>query len=586
MRWSLNELYKSFDSQKFIDDMAKCDSLIKDLNNSIAEVTKDTKEPVKKLEWYIKFNIELQTVVSKLNSYCNLTLSVDTKNKTALKFVEVLENKITGTAVAEASFKKWISTLNGIDSIIEASALLKKHKFFIYELVKSGKYILGEKEELVIARMKNTGSNAWAKLHDLVTSTLLIEINVDKAIKKLPLTVIRDMAYDKDVRKRKKAYEAEINSYAKIEDTSAACINGIKGEVISLCDIRGYNSPLEHTLINSRMDAETLDVMLSAIKEKLPSIRRYYKEKANILGCKGGLPFYSLFAPVGEANMKYTYDEAKEFVVKNFRTFSDKLADFAENAFDKQWIDAEMREAKVGGAFCQNIHAISESRVMSNFGGRFNDVVTLAHELGHAYHGFCLKDQSILNSDYPMPIAETASTFCETIVKNAAMSSTKKSEAYTILESSLADSTQVIIDIYSRFLFESELFKRRKISSLSSEELKDIMISSQKEAYGDGLDPNYLHPYMWVCKPHYYSAEYNYYNFPYAFGLLFSKGLYAEYMIKGELFVKEYDNMLSATGENNLEDVAKIMGIDIHSKEFWIKSLEIIEKEVEKFINW
>jgi len=585
MKWSLNELYKSFDSKKFKDDMVKCDSLIKDLNDSIIEITKDTKEAVKKLEWYIQFSTELQNVVLKLMSYCNLTLSVDTKNQTALKYIEILENKLTDIVVPEARFKKWISTLNSIDFVIEGSSLLRTHKFFIKELIESGKYILSENEEMVIAKMKNTGSNAWKKLQDLVASTLLVDINIDKVDKRLPLTVIRNMAYDKDEKKRKRAYDAEIKSYGKIEALSASCINGIKGEVISLCDVRGYKSPLENTLINSRMDSQTLDAMFSAIDEKLPSLRRYYKKKAEILGCKNGLPFYSLFAPVGEVNMTYTYEEAKDFIVRNFRSFSDKLADFAENAFSKQWIDAEMKEGKVGGAFCQNIHAIGESRVMSNFGGYFNDVVTLAHELGHAYHGFCLKDESILNSDYPMPIAETASTFCETIVKNAAMKSTEKSEAFTILESSLADSTQVIIDIYSRFLFETELFKRRKISSVSSDELKAIMISSQKESYGDGLDPNYLHPYMWVCKPHYYDAEYNYYNFPYAFGLLFSKGLYAQYIAEGESFVKKYDDLLAAAGKNNLVDMAKIVGIDIHSKGFWIKSLEIIEEEIEKFIS-
>jgi oligoendopeptidase F len=222
---------------------------------------------------------------------------------------------------------------------------------------------------------------------------------------------------------------------------------------------------------------------------------------------------------------------------------------------------------------------------MLNYGDTFSDVVTLSHELGHGYHGDCLNNESFLNSDYPMPIAETASTFCETIVKKAAIKTATKAEAFAILESEISDCAQVIVDIYSRFLFESEVFERRKESSLSAAELKDIMIRAQKEAYGDGLDEAYLHPYMWACKPHYYYATHNFYNFPYAFGLLFAKGLYAEYLNRGDEFVKAYDKLLAITGKNKIADVTKLMNIDIHSVDFWRSSLKTIEEDIEKFIE-
>ncbi|MBZ4668564.1 MAG: family oligoendopeptidase, partial [Defluviitaleaceae bacterium] len=378
---------------------------------------------------------------------------------------------------------------------------------------------------------------------------------------------------------------AELKAYDKIAEASAASLNGIKGEVITESKMRGYHSPLEMTLIHSRMDQETLDAMFSSIMESLPSFRKYLKKKAELLGHKNGIPFYDLFAPMGEVEMKFTYEEAKDFIVKNFSKFSPALGNFAKNAFEKRWIDAEPRDGKRGGAFCSNIHAIKESRILSNFTGTFNDVVTLAHELGHGYHGECLKNETYLNSDYPMPIAETASIFAETIIINAALKEASPEEAFAILESDLMSSTQVIVDIYSRFLFEDELFKRREHGSLSVNELKKMMLESQKEAYGEGLDENYLHPYMWVCKPHYYYADYNYYNFPYAFGLLFSKGLYALYLERGETFVKEFDDLLAATGKSNLVDVAKKMNIDLHSVEFWKNSLKLIEKDIDKFIH-
>ena len=392
------------------------------------------------------------------------------------------------------------------------------------------------------------------------------------------------MAYHKDAHVRKTAYEAELESYKKVEEASAAALNGIKGEVITLADLRGY-SPLEEVLLQSRMDRETLDAMFTAIMEYLPVFHKYYRQKGKILGHKNGLPFYDMFAPVGSLDLTFTYDEAMEFVVENFRTFSDRLADYAQNAYENNWLDVEPREGKRGGAFCSNIHPIGESRIMANFEGSFSNMTTLAHELGHGYHGLNLKDESILNSRYPMPIAETASIFCETIVENAQLEKSTDEEVLGILESSISGAGQVIVDIFSRYLFETRLFEIRKDHPLSVDELKNLMVEAQKEAYGDGLDHDYLHPYMWINKGHYYSAGRNFYNFPYAFGLLFAKGIYAEYLNRGKDFVPEYDKLLNATGKNSIKDVAAMVGIDVSNPDFFRNSLKLIEKDIERFIE-
>lgn len=585
LRWSLDELYTSFESENFINDIEKLNNIIEKINNW-AEVNLNTKEnTAQKIEEYIEMQIELNSLFEKLMSFAELTSSVDAKNEKALMVIDKLQTKITELTKPSVKFQRWLSSIDNLDEIISSSKTLNEHEFYLKEIYNKAKYLLSDEEEILIAKMSNTGSNAWTKLQNILTSTLLVDINVDGEEKQLPLPIVRNMAYDKDPKIRKTAYEAELKAYKKIEESSAACLNGIKGEVLTICEMRGYSSPLAMTLIDSRMDKETLEAMLSAMKESLPAFRKYYKRKAELLGYNNGLPFYELFAPMGEIDMNFTYDEAKDYIVKNFRSFSEKLAVFADTAFKNRWIDAEPREGKRGGAFCSNLHPIKQSRILSNFTGSFSDVITLAHELGHGYHGDCLKDESILNSDYPMPLAETASIFCETIVKNAALKEATKEEAFWILEQSISDAGQVIVDIYSRFLFESNLFEKRKDHALSVRELKELMLDAQKEAYGDGLDRSFLHPYMWVCKPHYYEAAYNFYNFPYAFGLLFATGLYAEYLKKGEAFVEEYDKLLAATGKNNAVDVAKLMGIDIRSVDFWRSSLKLIEKDIEKFIK-
>ncbi len=583
MKWSLEELYESFSDKQYLDDFDRCDILIDKINVFSKSKLSNFDDCESKIETIIKYMIDYYETYSLLRTFTFLSLSTDARNEKAAKLIEKLNKKNTNLKKPMVRIQKWLANVDNLDEIIDKNVFIEEHSFFLEELIEENKYMLSEAEESLISQMKNTGSRAWTKLQQDLTSTLMVKVENEE--KDLPLPVVRNMAHDKDPDIRKKAYQAELNAYKKIDEPIAASLNCIKGEVITTTELRGYKSPLEKTLIDSRMDYETLQTMLSAIKESLPLFHKYYRHKAMLLGHVNGLPFYDLFAPIADADFDFSYKDARDFIVDNFRSFSSQLANYAENAFEKRWIDAKPREGKRGGAFCSNIHPIGESRILSNFTGSYSDVSTLAHELGHGYHGFCLKDESILNSDYPMPLAETASIFCQTIVDSAAIEEADSDSALAILDNSLSDAGQVIVDIYSRYLFESKLFEMREESSLSVKELKEIMLWAQKESYGSGIDADYLHPYMWLCKPHYYEASLNFYNFPYAFGLLFAKGLYARYQIEGEGFVKEYDDILRATGRMKITDVCKLAGIDISSKEFWKESLDIIAEDINNFIK-
>jgi pepF/M3 family oligoendopeptidase len=601
MKWNLDALYTSFESDNLLNDIIKLDKSIKELNlwieTTLIESAALQENPAKIADIisdYLHSYTTIAKLYSALSSYAELTFSVDAANNTAKKYTEILNQKLPEITKATVQFSRWISLIENINKVIQNSGLLREHSFYINEISNNSKYLLTDREEILASKLKNTGSNAWSQLWNVLTSKVKVNIKIDGEEKELPLPVIRNMANEADSYTRENAFNAEIAVYKKFEEAAAASLNSVKGEVITISELRGFKSPLEMTLINSRMDEKTLNAMFSSIKEYLPVFRKYFRKKAELLGHNKGLPFYDLFAPMEitsginystEKKLTFTYEQARDFIVNNFRGFSDSLADYAENAFEKNWIDAEQREGKSGGAFCENLHVIGESRIMSNFDGSFSGLTTLAHELGHGYHGHCLINESFLNSDYPMPLAETASIFCETLIINAAMKNASESEAYTILENSLQSDSQVIVDIYSRFLFESELFEKRKKSSLSVEELKDIMLNAQKQSYGDCLDQDQLHPYMWACKPHYYDANFNFYNFPYAFGLLFAKGLYAEYLKTGNSFIEKYDSLLKETGKNKVTDVTEMMGIDIQSTEFWKSSLELTAKDIEKFIS-
>lgn len=585
MRWSLDELYTSFDSKEFQEDIERYEMLIQEFSSWSENKLGNSEDSLQTIEEYISYLQQLSSLSTKLGAYASLVSSVDAKNDVALQYSNKLSVMGSNLTKPNVKFQSFLKQINNLQELITSSELLKTHEFFLAQIKLNSNYMLSEKEEVLISKLKNTGSTAWTNLQNKVSSTLMVDINLKGENKILPLPAIRNLAYSADAKTRKTAYEAELASYKKIEDSSAAALNGIKGEVLTITELRGYSSPLEEVLLQSRMDRETLDAMFTAIKDFLPVFHKYYRRKGELLGHNNGLPFYDMFAPMGSIERTFTYKEAMDYIVDNFRTFSDKLSDFAQNAYEKNWLDVEPRDGKRGGAFCSNLHPIGESRIMANFDGSFSNMTTLAHELGHGYHGLNLRDVSILNSRYPMPIAETASIFCETIVISAALNEATDEEAFGILETSISDAGQVIVDIYSRYLFETEVFERRKNHPLSVNEFKDIMINSQKEAYGNGLDHNVLHPYMWVNKTHYYSAGRNFYNFPYAFGLLFSKGLYSEYLKRGKEFVAEYDELLKATGNNNIKDVAMRMKIDVQDPEFFRSSLRLIEKDINKFIQ-
>jgi len=431
------------------------------------------------------------------------------------------------------------------------------------------------------SKLSELSSGSWSRLQGLTTANLPVSFR-DKEI---TLSEVRNLAYDNDASVRKDAYDAELKAYEAIEDQVALALSNIKREVVIMNELRGYESALDKTLYQSKMTKATLDAMIEAMKDYRPLFADYLKAKATYLKHEGSLPFYDMFAPVGKLEKTYTYEEAQEIVKEGFYSYSKRLGDFATKAFDKNWIDPFPKKGKRGGAFCSNQPQLKQSRIMSNFTGSLSDILTLAHELGHGYHGEIISNNDPLFWSYPMPLAETASIFCETIVNNHLLSMiTDPKERLSVLENSLQGDTQVVIDILSRFFFESNLFEKAN-GPISKHQMKSMMVEAQKEAYQDGLDENVLNPYMWLNKGHYYSAGLNFYNFPYAFGLLFGKGLYAQYLKNPETFLKSYDDLLSLTTKTTVEEVAKSMNIDVTQKAFWIDSLEQVNKDIQEVIK-
>jgi len=580
-KWNLDALYPSFESKEFQDSLVLIEKLIEESKTYAINEFKDTSDALIKIKTFIFKSEELRSLLIRSFVFCSLSLATDAMNEEAKKYMNKMQQLSSKMTLASTKFSKWIPTIDNLDELIASDALLTEVKYYINRIVESSKYLLSDAEEIVISKLTQSGSIAWGQLQSELTATLKVDFDG----KEITLSEVRNLSSDKDPNVRKSAYEAELAAYPKISQSVAYALNGVKGEVNTICELRGFESALDQAVYQSRMEKSTLNALIESMKEYLPHFQKYIKRKGELLGHKNGLPYYDIFAPMGESSKEFTIDEAMEYIFENFRTFSSGLEALARRAKDEEWIDYTSRPGKRGGAFCSNIHPIKQSRILTNFSGSFSGVITLAHELGHAYHGDQIFSERLVNSSYTMPVAETASTFCETIVKNAALKDAEKEEKITILEQSLKGSTQVVVDILSRFIFEAEVFDKRKTTPLNPRMLNEMMISAQKEAYGDSLDHDYLMPYAWLNKGHYYRGGLSFYNFPYAFGLLFAKGIYAEFIKQGEPFVQKVNLLLRKTGQMSVEEVAGLVGLDISSREFWNSSLDVIVEEINLFLE-
>lgn len=567
LRWDLDSLIPGLDSPEYGASVVRLAAELDDLEAGL-----DTHAPLERLiELYNKAS-QTATLVGVV-TYCSVT--ADSSSELAQAKASELD---TQSARLRKLAKRLAAEVGALDlaAELDASETVRSHEFALLKMQVTAQRLMSPDEEALASDMELTGSVAWTRLYRNVSSQLKVEVEGQGV---LPVSAVRALAYDPDRETRRKAYEAELSAWPTVEVTLAAAMNSIKGETLTLGRCRGWESPLDQALFVSNIDRSTLDAMLTAAEESFPDFRRYLRAKARALGIEK-MAFYDLFAPVGEESRAWSVEEAKTFVAEQFNKFSPRMGGLAERSYAERWTDWEPRPNKVDGAYCASAGG-DASRVLMNFKPSFGSVSTLAHELGHAYHNLCLGERTPLQRQTPMTLAETASIFCETVIRQATLEELEGKEALAVLEASLQGCCQVVVDITSRYRFETAVFEGRKERDLSPSELCARMREAQLSTYGDGLDADLLHPYMWAAKPHYYGRAF--YNFPYMFGLLFATGLYAVYAKEGMPFCARYDDLLSSTGLADAATLADRFGIDIRTPEFWRASLDTIRADIDRF---
>ena len=584
--WSVADLHESLTSRSFVDAMEQMTSEVARLAalfdehqiRAIDHRAPTAAEAAACGAAIAAYNGTLEHL-EHLEAFVYATVSTDTRDETAQALLSEIETSDAQLRPLLARLADWVKSL-GAEALAAADPVAADHVGPLLRLAERASHQMDEAEEHLYAELSTTGSSAWGRLHGEITSQLSAEVALPSGPQRLPMPAIRGLATDSDVAVRRAAYEAELRAWPEVGTSCTAAMNAIKGEANAINRRRGWASPLDASLFANSVSPATFHAMQAAITASLPTFRHWMRSKAALHGHTGGLPWWDLLAPLPIADGRLTWDEGVAIVRTAFSSYSTPLGGLVDRALDERWIDAEPRDGKVGGAFCMPF-IDDRSLVLLNWSGSVESAQTTAHELGHAYHNTQLAHRTPLQKRLPMALAETASIFCETLVVEAGLEHLEGNDRLALLNVDLQGATQVVVDIHSRFLFETEVFARRQRRTLGASELNEMMRDAQAAAYGDGLDQATAHPYMWILKPHYYGSHF--YNWPYTYGLLFGLGLFAEYRRDPDRFRSGYDDLLSRAGMNTAEELGNAFGFDVTDEAFWHASLAVIADRVAQY---
>ncbi len=459
-------------------------------------------------------------------------------------------------------------------------------RFFLDEIRHEAKSKMPVELESLALDLGVSGYQAWNRIYDKLAGNLRADFPVDGQTKQLSMGQLATKMADPDRSVRKLAFEKLTESWSSVADLAAMILNSMGGFRLSLYKARQWDSVLFEPLRQSRMSREALDAMWSVVGRESHRLLPYLEAKMEHLGIDK-FTWYDEFAPVGASEKMYTFDEAIQFIVANTRAFSPELAEFVRSAAEKGWIEAEDRSGKRAGAFCSGTGPKRETRIFMTYGGSYENLLTLAHELGHGYHNEVLKSRPFFATMYPMPLAETASIFNELLVTDAALGTTNdRDEKMMFLDQKLQNAYVLMCDIYCRFLFDNAFYAERRKGVVSRTRLDELMIEAQKLAYGKLLDESGHHPLFWASKLHFFLSDRPYYNYPYTVGFLFATGVYDRARKEGGSFAKKYIALLEDTGSMTTDDVArKHLGVDLKTEDFWQAAVDRALADVTEFVK-
>ena len=587
-RWSVADVYPSLGDRTFTDAMETLDAEVTRLIALFDEHDIRRTEPRAPgaadgaaADDAIRALNEVSALMSELGVATLSVTAIDSRDDAARALMSRVEQHGSRLTPLLARLAEWVHAL-GVEPLAEVSTEVAEHVGPLTRLDERVAHQMPEREEALYAELATTGSSAWRSLQQVVTSQLTADVAMpDGSTERMPINAVRGLATHTDPAMRRAGYEAELATWPTVSTTVAAAMNAIKGEAVIVNRRRHWDDPIDASLYANSVGRPTYEAMQSAVSASLPDWRRWMRAKARLHGHDGGLPWWDLVAPAPTGDTTLSWDDGIDWVRSAFSTYSSELGGLVDRALDERWIDAPPADGKTGGAFCASFRD-DRSLVLLNWSGSIDSAQTTAHELGHAYHNVTLAARTPLQRRLPMALAETASIFCETLaIEQRLGATTDPNERLGLLDVSLTGPNQVVVDIQSRLQFETEVFERRRGGTIGASELDEMMLRAQADTYGDGIDLDTRHPYMWVLKPHYYGSHF--YNWPYTYGLLFGLGLYAAYRDDPERFRQGYDDLLSRAGMDTAEQLGARFDLDVTDEAFWTSSLDVLRARMTEY---
>jgi oligoendopeptidase F len=585
--WNLDKVFiGGGKSSQLLDHINRLEALVHELEGSVPSFSTplSTNEGIKVLH-LIKNIGNIRLYLSQANSFITCLLAQNPKDQDAA----FLRGKI---GLTESRFEKELSKVKKILAYTKEDVWgsllgtkeLQEYRFILNEWRDNADKNLSEEELNLISDLMVDGYHAWGHFYNDLVSSINVNIQINGKQENLSVGQAINLRSHPYEEVRKEAHYVLESIWKEKEELFSKIINHIAGFRIQVNNKHGIKSVIEDPLKKNRMKEETLNTMWRVISKYKQPFSNYLKRKAEMIA-GSSMKAYNFWAPVTKSKQEIKFEEAATLIIEHFSQFGSELEGLVKQAFHEGWIEAEDRPNKSAIPFCAGFPLTGESRVFMTFSGIFLNVLTLVHELGHAFHNHAMKSVNGLNKRYPLSIAETASTFSEMIIFDAALKKANSNEEKLfILDEKLKRSVMNFMNMHSRFLFEQRFYKERNGGIVSAHRLNQLMEESINEAYAGSLEQPSI--YSWIWTPHYYITRSPFYNFPYTFGYLFALGIYAKAKEKGKEFEKDYLNLLRDSGSMTVEDlVMKHIGEDITSEEFWEKGMELCVKDAEEFIK-
>jgi oligoendopeptidase F len=588
MTWDLTSYFGEFNGAEMLQFKAALRNDITTLQREAAALPALTKDNAQAWERLLLSNEDLARRMSHLNSYISCLASADARNETYVQEEAALARWRAEVAKIRAEFLRALKgASDGVFSSLVARPALAGTDHYLNRLREEARRAMSSDEEILAADLGVDGIQAWGRLYNAVSSKLEFDmVYPDGRHERVPMSQRRSLMDHRDRRVRQAAFEGGNEAWKGLEDVAAAALNAIAGTRLTLNRHRSVNHFLDIALFQAAINRKTLDAMLDALYANAEVGRRILRLKAAAMGQKA-IAWYDLGAPLDLTDShKFSWEAAKSTVANSFARAYPALGDFFQRqVLAQRWVDWEPRQGKRPGAFCTSSMLSKESRIFMTYNESLSDVLTLAHEAGHAFHGFLMRHLRPYSRIYPMTLAETASTFGEQVLINGLLEDPAVNDAQkaTMLDAEVGHGAVYLLDIPVRYEFEKALYEERQGGELSVSRLKELMVETQRRILGEVLEPGGEDPYFWASKLHFYISGITFYNFPYTFGFLLSRGLYVMFNANGTEFLSHYERFLRLAGSDTAENVVKrTLGRDLETPEFWSEAIHSLERPLSR----